>query len=241
MSVYPNAIDSDQTKICSKCKKYKLFSEFGRCSKSKLKIKSACKSCLRLQNKEYAKQKRASMSEIDKKNHAKKCKYWREEKIKNNPKFYQEEYQKNIEKRRAAARKYYHNNINKCRARLKEYQNKNREKVRIISRNWKDKNPDKVQKYIENNRNLYRESSRKRRAKIKGSTIVYFSTADLMKRMSIFGYKCAYCKGNFDHIDHVIPISKGGYHCLANLRPACENCNCSKHAKKLSDWLGEVL
>jgi 5-methylcytosine-specific restriction endonuclease McrA len=31
--------------------------------------------------------------------------------------------------------------------------------------------------------------------------------------------------------DHVKPLSKGGAHCLANLRPACASCNSSKRAR----------
>ena len=31
------------------------------------------------------------------------------------------------------------------------------------------------------------------------------------------------------HMDHVMPISRGGLHCSDNLRPACAFCNLSKH------------
>jgi len=30
------------------------------------------------------------------------------------------------------------------------------------------------------------------------------------------------------HMDHVVPISRGGVHCADNLRPACRFCNLSK-------------
>jgi len=38
------------------------------------------------------------------------------------------------------------------------------------------------------------------------------------------------------HIDHIIPISKGGKTELSNLVLACESCNESKKAKTLKDW-----
>lgn len=55
--------------------------------------------------------------------------------------------------------------------------------------------------------------------------------------MSVFGNKCAYCGGKFEHIDHVIPMIKGGYHCLANLRPACKLCNLRKGRKSYKDFI----
>jgi 5-methylcytosine-specific restriction endonuclease McrA len=35
------------------------------------------------------------------------------------------------------------------------------------------------------------------------------------------------------HVDHIIPISKGGLHCYANVQPAHPFCNMSKHDKIL--------
>lgn len=49
-------------------------------------------------------------------------------------------------------------------------------------------------------------------------------------RMQFWGNRCWMCHGPFEHIDHVKPISKGGPHMLANLRPACQACNQSKSA-----------
>lgn len=212
MRYYPNAIDGDAKK-CSKCKLLKKTSEFGKSSKSTTGLKSACKACLRKQARDYAKKKRSMMTDQDCQNHAKKCKKRREDKIKEDHLFWQKEYNKNKEK--------------------------NREKVRKSAASWKRNNPDKVKKYKQDNIELYREAARKRRALKNGNTISCFSHEELMLRMSVFGFKCAYCGGNFDHVDHVIPLAKGGYHCLANLRPACESCNCSKSSKKLNEWLGE--
>jgi 5-methylcytosine-specific restriction endonuclease McrA len=36
------------------------------------------------------------------------------------------------------------------------------------------------------------------------------------------------------HLDHVIPVARGGLHCAANLRPACASCNQRKYVKPLS-------
>jgi 5-methylcytosine-specific restriction endonuclease McrA len=44
------------------------------------------------------------------------------------------------------------------------------------------------------------------------------------------------CNGDFVpfeemHLDHVIPLSKSGLHCLYNVQTGCSQCNRSKHAK----------
>ncbi len=39
------------------------------------------------------------------------------------------------------------------------------------------------------------------------------------------------CGGPFEEVDHVKPIAKGGWHALANLRPACFRCNNQKSDK----------
>ncbi|MGW8593542.1 HNH endonuclease [Dietzia sp. NPDC055877] len=44
---------------------------------------------------------------------------------------------------------------------------------------------------------------------------------------------CWICGSVLDefHVDHVKPLSKGGWHCLSNLRPCCPSCNLRKGAK----------
>lgn len=44
-------------------------------------------------------------------------------------------------------------------------------------------------------------------------------------------YRCAYCGCTPARLtqDHVIPLSRGGNHTAANIVPACQPCNSSKH------------
>ena len=37
--------------------------------------------------------------------------------------------------------------------------------------------------------------------------------------------KCYLCGGDWDQLEHVKPVSRGGAHSLENCRPACEPCN----------------
>lgn len=50
---------------------------------------------------------------------------------------------------------------------------------------------------------------------------------------------CVYC-GSIEpkmHVDHVVPLSRGGTNDDSNLVTACRSCNVSKHAKTEREWL----
>ena len=71
----------------------------------------------------------------------------------------------------------------------------------------------------------------RRRAIRKNAKTIAYSPDALWQRMAYFGHKCWMCGGSFEAVDHVIPLTKGGVECLANLRPACRSCNSRKHNK----------
>lgn len=52
-------------------------------------------------------------------------------------------------------------------------------------------------------------------------------------------YACRYCgaRGVRLECDHVVPVSRGGGDDLSNLATACRDCNRSKRAKLLEDWM----
>ena len=134
-------------------------------------------------------------------------------------------------------RKYKHkNNLRKMLWSIK-----NMEKVRRTNRLYYKKNTNKIteynKKWAKENVLAVRNKGHRYRARKRSNTIQKFTKTQLEQRMSVFGFRCAYCGGDFDHIDHVKPISKGGYHCLSNLRPACKKCNQEKHNKSLQSFL----
>lgn len=53
-----------------------------------------------------------------------------------------------------------------------------------------------------------------------------FTRQDVIEK---FGGRCYYCDtGAFEHLDHYVPVSKGGPHALENVRPSCAKCNRAK-------------
>lgn len=85
----------------------------------------------------------------------------------------------------------------------------------------------------------YRIRSHKRRALVKGVLRETYTKQDLLKRLDLFDYKCAYCCVDLDekyNWDHVVPIARGGSDALENLVPACSDCNLNKNAKDPLTW-----
>lgn len=54
------------------------------------------------------------------------------------------------------------------------------------------------------------------------------------------GGMCAYCEtplfGNF-HVDHIVPLVRGGSNAWSNLAIACPSCNCSKGDKSVEEFI----
>lgn len=57
------------------------------------------------------------------------------------------------------------------------------------------------------------------------TTVDLFTRADVIRR---YGDSCTMCDGNFEHLDHIIPISARGTHELDNVQPLCAACNLKK-------------
>lgn len=55
----------------------------------------------------------------------------------------------------------------------------------------------------------------------------------------LFGNSCAYCEeiGQRFHLEHVVPISRGGDTVKENVVPACRKCNLTKGARTPKEWL----
>jgi 5-methylcytosine-specific restriction endonuclease McrA len=47
---------------------------------------------------------------------------------------------------------------------------------------------------------------------------------------------CVYCGAPAEHVDHVWPLSRGGWERESNLVPACKPCNSGKKDRLLTEW-----
>lgn len=104
----------------------------------------------------------------------------------------------------------------------------NPEAFRDYSREWRQQHPHR------------RRSQRDLRANLIESHPDYrpFPEWEWERLKRRWNYSCAYC-GASDvrlEMDHVVPISRGGRHAIANILPACVSCNRSKFNHFLSEW-----
>ena len=94
---------------------------------------------------------------------------------------------------------------------------------------WRERNREKSRSYVRN-----------RRARIKGNGGVH--TANDIERLKVNQRgNCYYCATVLSvfHVDHVIPIARGGSNDSSNIVLACPRCNQTKADKLLSEWKPE--
>lgn len=79
----------------------------------------------------------------------------------------------------------------------------------------------------------------KRRAKKRGVNSDGKACGELIKKWkAATEFECFYCREVFEikrlHVDHFIPLAKGGPHVPDNLRKSCAGCNLAKGAKLMA-------
>jgi len=148
----------------------------------------------------------------------------------------------------------YHNNKEVWKARNKKrYDNATPEEVqrrKEVHRKYNQNMPEDVKKRKQEYNKKYFASEagksvtirsiHKRRAQKIASEDGTVTAQALEELKTTQEYKCNYCKVDLDftakgkvHLDHVIPLSKGGAHSITNVVWSCAKCNLLKSNKDL--------
>ena len=150
----------------------------------------------------------------------------RKERYRANPEPAKERARKRFCISREAVREYAKAAYRKNADKIKAAQRANRSHIREVEKKYWGDHPEK--RAVKNQR---------RRARLTGS---YIATPDLLERAYVFirntpGLKCYWCGFRVAmgkrHVDHIIPLVRGGSHSPANLCCSCAPCNLSKGAK----------
>jgi 5-methylcytosine-specific restriction endonuclease McrA len=107
----------------------------------------------------------------------------------------------------------------------KTYYQTNKTKIKERTRQWQRDNHFRFVALSIKHRSL--------RAKALGSA----TAEQVAARVAYYGWRCAYCRGEYDSIDHVKALSSGGSSHPANLRPCCVSCNHYKGKRDWKEWL----
>jgi len=132
-------------------------------------------------------------------------------------------YQRNPEKIKQRTAGYFEKNREAQNFRRQLHYLENVEHHSAISKKWANENPDKVRAMKASNR-----------AKRRKAICYEVSSKDIRK---ILSKPCFYCQTTqSQHIDHILPLVRGGNHSVGNIIGACAKCNMTKNAKTIMEW-----
>ncbi len=139
-----------------------------------------------------------------------------------------EKYAADIAKSRAEALAAYYRNRDRRLIAARQWKAANRERVLAAAKAWASANKDR-RSAAERNRN-----ARKRAA------VGTHTAHDIAKLMRLQRGRCPACRKNLHrvgyHVDHVVPLARGGGNGPDNLQLLCPPCNLRKRAQDPIAW-----
>ena len=145
-------------------------------------------------------------------------------------------YAANRDRYLAHARRYREEDPEVTRRKDAEQHAKHREKRLQQGRDWYQKNKEKAaaygKQYFAKNKDLFNAHQSKRRARKNGAGGQY-TKQDVQDLLRLQRGCCAICTCRLvkRHVDHVVPLSKGGSNGRENIQLLCQTCNQKKHAR----------
>lgn len=189
-------------KTCATCGQAKPTTEFHKNKYAGDGLRSACKPCVLASN-------RQSVLRHHDKRKAEKREVYRAQKNDPEYKAYVAAYQDaNKERKREYDRAYRQANAERCNERRAKWFEQNKAKRLAISANYKHR----------------------RRAKELGGVSTAALAAWTAQQKKVCYWCGARCAKGF-HVDHYVPLARGGKHEVSNLVIACRTCNVRKNAK----------
>lgn len=127
-----------------------------------------------------------------------------------------------VAERRAYFRAWNEKNRAHATAKAREWAQKNEEKRREMRRTWRERHPERVQEIT---------------ARRYGAMAPRLPSGTWAGIKAAADFTCLACQRREPEIkltlDHVVPLSRGGKHCVENIQPLCGPCNSSKNARTI--------
>lgn len=141
---------------------------------------------------------------------------------------------------------YRRENLGKIKAQDKAWKDANKPLLAASGKVYRAKNADRLKEYgkqwRQRNKARIRANIWKRKALKKAATINLAGINQWMRNVLSKPFaRCYYCDSRIStkaiHFDHIVALSKGGAHSVANLCVACAPCNLSKSDKPIRAWI----
>lgn len=145
-----------------------------------------------------------------------------------NPQVSRNSYRRHREKRLAYQARYRAENSDKKRAAVARWDAANANRRRAVEAQRRAANREHF---------ALKESARRARKFANGCYAV--TAEDVHRILARLNGACTYCRAPLSdgfHLDHVMPIARGGSHSIGNLTAACSRCNLSKGALTVMEW-----
>lgn len=191
-------------KTCTICLETKELEHFHKLSTAKDGYRNQCKECRNARNKTYKR---------------KATQY--------NTTYAKTYYRNNSEVLKQKSKESYARHSINRKSQKKIYRDNNKDKIALGNKKYYNTTAGKLSRAASTNK--WRAS----KLSTSDNTITKATLQDLLANQDSL---CKYCSCSLDstmHLDHVIPLSKGGCHTLSNVVFSCRTCNTSKGAKLL--------
>lgn len=214
------------SKVCVKCEReFPATPEFFNKNKCRSDgLKELCKECHRAYSRDYYAENREKMLKG-------KSLYFeanRDRILEWKHKYHEA----NRDKLKEDCSRYYKAHAEELKEKASQWQKANPEKKREIYRRYRKANPEKM-----------RELKHRRRAHKHNADGIH-TAEDIQAQYDRQKGKCFWCKAKVKddyHVDHVIPLSRGGRDSRENLVISCPHCNISKHNKMPAEFAGILI
>ena len=136
-------------------------------------------------------------------------------------------------------RQYYQDHVNEILAKHKIYYQEHIEELRKKKAIYTATHKEQRRRWLrsESGRLSSRRSAHKRRMLLKDRGD--FTIEEVLIALDFFDYQCAYTGETLEecyHLDHVVPVIKGGYNYIWNIVPSNPAPNLSKGASDMEEW-----
>jgi len=156
------------------------------------------------------------------------------------PNYRKEYYQKNKERENANSSRYHLEHKKERREYARKWAMENAELRAAFQSEWREKNPDYAANHKANNRHLYKVYANRRRNRLASGVL----SAGIVTRLyALQKGRCACCSCPLDdsfHLDHIVPLCRGGENTDNNVQLLTAGCNLRKGRKRPEEYMQQV-